>query len=99
MSTNVLLHINVLRTADDKRAKFYQLLEASLWVRLHPVYTSWRCGYKSGGINLPDAVISEIRLLAASAGVVALHAVAQCGNTQAFCFEYNAVTQSDLLRL
>ena len=99
MSTNVLLYLNVLRNTDDKRAKFYSLLEASLWVRLHPIYTSWRCTYKSGGIQLRDTVISEITLLATKAGVDTLHAIVQCGNAQAFCFEHNATMYSDLLRL
>ena len=95
MSTNVLLHVNALHTSDRSRASFYQLLMENLWIKMHPVYTSWCCRYSDDVPDVVDEVVTEIKQLAAQAGVGALHAVAQCGTSEAFWFEYDAATRSD----
>jgi hypothetical protein len=89
MSINVLLHVNALHTTEKARASFYQLLKENLWIKMHPVYLSWCCKYSEEVEDVQDEVISEIRTLAAQAGVAAFHAVAQCGNSEPFWFEYD----------
>lgn len=89
MSVNVLLHINALHTTVEARGAFYQLLKDNLWIKMHPVYTSWCCKFSDDVLDVQAEVIHEIRALAAQAGVTAVHAVAQCGNAEAFWFEYD----------
>jgi hypothetical protein len=96
MSINVLLHVNAMRTSDEARALFYQLLKENLWIKMHPVYRSWCCKYSQEVLDVEDEVISEIKKLAALAGVVALHAVAQCGNTEPFWFEYDVARVAEV---
>ena len=98
MSINVLLHLNVLHTTQKARAAFYQLLKENLWIRMHPVYTSWCCKYSDEVADVQDEVTSEIRTLAEKAGVEALHAVVQCGNTQPFWFEYDEELRAEAHR-
>jgi hypothetical protein len=97
MATNVLLHVNAMQTNEDSRAVFYQLLKENLWIRMHSVYTTWCCRYSDDVYDVPEEVIGEIRRLAALAGVTSFNAVAQCGNTQAFWFEYSLAKRADLL--
>lgn len=94
MATHVLLHLNLLNTDDDTRAELYELLESAQWFKTHPAFTSWRCQYKSDVVDVPNVVIREIKRLAAQAGVPRLYGVAQCGNSQAFSFEYNVAQPS-----
>lgn len=94
MSTNVLLHVNTMNATDLARASFYQLLKEDLWIRMHPVYTNWCCRFSAEVEDVPAEVMSEIRSLAARAGVTSLHAVAQCGNGAAFWFEYKPETHA-----
>lgn len=95
MSTNVLLHVNAMHTTDHARAEFYQLLRENLWIRMHPVYTSWCCKFSDDVDYVATEVMSEIRALAAQAGVASFHAVTQCGNDEAFWFEHDDATRSD----
>lgn len=88
MSINVLLHVNALHATDAARAKFYELLKQNLWIRMHPVYTTWCCRYSRDVLDVPDQVMTEIRALSDEAGVTRLHAVAQCGNCEPFWFEH-----------
>jgi len=95
MSINVLLHVNALHTTDSARHSFYELLKHNLWIKMHPVYTSWCCKYSDEVADVQEEVIHEIRSLASEAGVEVLHAVVQCGNTQPFWFEYDVAARSD----
>ncbi len=96
MSTNVLLHVNALHTTDEARASFYRLMKENLWIRMHPVYTTWCCRYSDDVLDVQEDMLTEIRTLAAQAGVASIHAVVQCGNEQPFWFEYNVPTRSDV---
>ena len=95
MSTNVLLHVNALHTTDAGRIAFYELLKQNLWIRMHPVYPSWCCRSSRDVYDVAEEVVTEIKALAAQAGVTMLHAVAQCGNEPAFWFDYEGVPCSD----
>jgi len=99
MSTNVLLHVNAMHATDLARTSFYQLLKENLWIRMHPVYTNWCCRFSAEVDDVPAEVMSEVRTLAARAGVTSLHAVAQCGNVPAFWFEYKPEIRADVPRL
>jgi hypothetical protein len=92
MSTNVLLHVNALQGSDIARARFYESMKDNLWIRMHPIYTTWCCRYSRDVLDVQSEVITEVKVLAAEAGVTKLHAVAQCGNLEAFWFEYNVAT-------
>lgn len=93
MSTNVLLHVNEHTGSDEARAAFFQLLKENFWIKMHPVYASWCCRYSDDVYDVQEEVISEVKRLASMAGVVGFHAVVQCGNDQAFWFEYDVATR------
>ena len=95
MSINVLLHVNALHTTDEARASFEQLLKENLWIRMHSLYPNWCCKYRDDVADVSGEVMAEIKEMAARAGVGTLHAVAQCGNSHAFWFEFNAPTRSE----
>jgi hypothetical protein len=98
MSTHVLLHLNLLSTPDAARTTLYELLEAKQWFKVHPSFTAWRCKYKDDVENVPAEVVREIKQLALKAGVPKLYGVAQCGNSVAFDFEYDATPKLYLKR-
>ena len=87
MSTNVLLHVNEQHGTDEARAAFCLLLKENFWIKMHPVYPSWCCRYSDDVYDVREEVLSEVKRLAALAGLAALHVVVQCGNEQAFWFE------------
>ena len=99
MSINVLLHVNALHATDTARAKFYESLRENLWIRMHAVYTTWCCRYSMDVLDVSAQVMTEIKTLAAEAGVTGLHAVTQCGNDEPFWFEYSAEAQRDAAHL
>ena len=90
MRTHVLLHLNLLNTDEETRDAMYELMRGEKWTKVHPAYTSWTCVYANGPDGVASEVITEIKRLAAEAGVPRLFAVAQCGNAVAIDFAYTA---------
>jgi len=88
MSTHVLLHLNLLNTDDDTRDSMYELMKGAKWTKTHPAMTSWTCTFRDDTDGVAEAVVYEIKQLAAKAGVPKLWGVAQCGNAPAINFAY-----------
>ena len=98
MSTHVLLHLNLLNTTQHARADFYERLESNNVVKVHPVFTAWRCKYKDDVVDVKNVVIREVKELAREAGVSRLYGIGQCGNAKAFEFEYVAAAKPYIRR-
>lgn len=98
MNTHVLLHLNLLNTDEETRDAMYALMQAEKWKKGHPAFTSWTCFYNDGPEGVAEAVVDEIKRLAAKAGVPKLYGVAQCGNAAAIDFAYRAAPRLTLGR-